>query len=117
MDGRFAEARVAAEKALELSGGNSLTLCHLANISYRLGERQSGDALFSRLQERAQTGYVSQMFLTWMHLARGELEAALRCAGEALTAKDPWVCTHRVMCADIVPVDPLVDDLVLSVLP
>ncbi len=117
LGGRFAEARVAAERALELSGGNSLTLYHLASVCYHLGEKQTGDALFARLQQRTQTGYVSPMFLTWLHLARGESEAALRCAGEALTAKDPWVIPHRVMCPAIVPADPLMDDLFGSALP
>jgi len=112
--GRFGEARVAAEKALELSAGSSLTLCHLANICYRLGDKQSGDALFARLQRRAQTGYVGPMFLTWVHLARGEPEAALRCAEEALAAKDPWVIPHRMICPAVVPADPLVDDLLAS---
>jgi TolB-like protein/tetratricopeptide (TPR) repeat protein len=117
LGGCFAEARVAAEKALELSGGSSLTLYHLASICYRLGEKQAGDALFARLQQRAEAGYVAPMFLTWVHLARGEPEAALRCAREALTAKDPWVSPHRVMCPAIVPADPLVDELLAGALP
>ena len=117
LGGRFAEARVAAEKALELADGSSLTLSNLAMICYRLGDRQSGDALFARLQQRAEAGYVAPMFLTWVHLARGEPEAALRCAGEALTAKDPWISPHRVICPAIVPADPLVDDLLASALP
>ncbi len=117
MHGRLVEARLPAEKALELSGGSSLTLFHLASLCYRLGEKASGDTLFIRLQQRAQTGYVAPMFLTWVHLARGEPEAALHCAGEALTAKDPWVIPHRVMCPAIVPANPLVDDLVAGDLP
>jgi Flp pilus assembly protein TadD len=117
LGGRFAEARVAAEEALELADGSSLTLCNLAMICYRLGDRQSGDAVFNRLQQRAEAGYVAPMFLTWVHLARREPEAALRWAGEALTAKDPWVSPHRVMCPAIVPADPLVDDLLASALP
>jgi serine/threonine protein kinase/Tfp pilus assembly protein PilF len=109
--GRFEEARVAGEKALELSGGTSLTQCNLATICYRLGDRQAGDALFARLQQRAQTGYVAPTFFTWAHLARGEPESALRCAEEALAAKDPWISTHHLLCPGIVPADPLVDDL------
>jgi serine/threonine-protein kinase len=115
--GRFAEARVAGEKALELSGGISLTLCIMAMIYYRLGDQRSGDALFASLQQRARTGYVAPMFLTWVHLSRGEPETALRCASEALAAKDPWVSPHRLMCPSIVPADPLVDDLLASAFP
>jgi len=117
LGGRFAESRVAAEKALDLADGSSLTLCNLAVICYRLGDRQSGNVLFDRLQQRAKAGYVAPMFLTWVHLARGEPEAALRCAGEALTAKDPWVRAHRLFCPAIVPADPLVDDFLAGDLP
>jgi hypothetical protein len=57
------------------------------------------------------------MFLAWLHLARGEPEAALDRAKEALAAKDPWFCSHRIFCPVIVPPDPLVDDLFASVFP
>jgi serine/threonine protein kinase/Flp pilus assembly protein TadD len=115
--GCFEEARAAAEKALELSGGSSLTQCNLAMIFYRLGDQKSGDALFTLLQQKAQAGYVAPMFLAWLHLARGEPEAALRCAEEALAAKDPWVTTHLVMSPAILPADPHINNLVAGVLP
>jgi serine/threonine protein kinase/Flp pilus assembly protein TadD len=115
--GCFEEARAAAEKALELSGGSSLTQCNLAMICYRLGDQKSGDALFTLLQQKAQGGYVAPMFFSWLHLARGEPEAALRCAEEALAAKDPWVTTHLVMSPAILPADPHINNLVAGVLP
>jgi len=113
--GRFNEARTPAEKALELAGESSLTLCNLALICYRLGDREAGDVLFARLQQRAAKGYLSPMFLAWLHLARGEPDAALDRAKEALAAKDPWFSTHRVFSPTLVPPDPLVDDLVVGV--
>jgi TolB-like protein/Flp pilus assembly protein TadD len=115
--GRLEEARAAGEKALELSGGSSITQCNLAMICYHLGDRQAGDALFTLLQQKAQTGYVAPMFLAWLHLARGESVAALSRAEEALTTKDPWVSPHRLMSPVIVPADPRVDDLIAGVLP
>jgi len=115
--GRFAEAKIAGEKALELSGDSSLTQCNLALICYRLGEKQAGDSLFATLQQRTHEGYVSPMFLAWLHLARGEPEAALDRAKEAFAAKDPWFSPHRVFSPAIVPADPLVDDLVASIFP
>jgi hypothetical protein len=86
-------------------------------ICYHLGDRQAGDALFTLLQQKAQTGYVAPMFLAWLHLARGESVAALSRAEEALTTKDPWVSPHRLMSPVIVPADPRVDDLIAGVLP
>jgi TolB-like protein/Flp pilus assembly protein TadD len=115
--GRFEEARAAGKKALELSGGSSLTQCNLAMICYRLGDQQAGDGLFRLLQQRAQTGYVAPMLLAWLHLARGEPEAALSRAEESLAAKDPWVTTHFLISPGIVPADPRIDDLIAGVLP
>jgi TolB-like protein/Flp pilus assembly protein TadD len=60
--GQLAEAKVAAEKAVELSGGSSLTLCNQALIFYRYGNQRAGDALFESLQLRAHEGYISPMF-------------------------------------------------------
>ena len=57
------------------------------------------------------------MFLAWLYLARGEPEAALGRAEEALAAKDPWFSSYRVFSPAIVPADPLVDDLVAGVFP
>jgi Flp pilus assembly protein TadD len=102
---RFDEARIAGEKAPELSGRSSLTQSNLAMICYRLGDQQAGDALFKHLQKRAQTGYVAPMFLAWLHLARGEPESALRCAEKALAANDPWVSPHRLYCPAITPAE------------
>lgn len=113
---RIEEARAEAERALELSGDSSLMLFHLASICYRLGEKESGDALFDRLSQRAHAGYVSPMFLCWLHLARGEPEAALHHAEQALAGNDPWASTHHAVCPTMVPPHPLVDDLFASVL-
>jgi TolB-like protein/Flp pilus assembly protein TadD len=109
---RLAEARVAAESAVQLSGGSSLTISHLAMVCYGLGDRKSADTMAARLEQR--TGYVSPMLRTWVHLARGEPEAARHTAEEALAALDPWVTSHRLMCPALVPSDPRVDDLLAS---
>jgi hypothetical protein len=86
-------------------------------ICYHRGDQNAGDAHFDTLQRRAQKGYVSPMFLAWLHLARGEPEDALRRTAEALVANDPWVSSHRLMCPAIVPAEPLVDDLLSTALP
>jgi TolB-like protein/Flp pilus assembly protein TadD len=115
--GRLAEARPAAESALELSGGSSLTLSHLALVCYRLGDRPSADALVARLEKRLQAGYVSPMLRTWVHLARGEADRALATAAGALDGMDPWVTTHRLLCPALVPADPQVEALLAPALP
>jgi TolB-like protein/tetratricopeptide (TPR) repeat protein len=111
--GRVEEGRAPAERAFELSRGSSLTMCNLALFCYSLGDKAAGDALFDRLRERANSGYVSPMFLTWLHVARGEQQPALKCAAEALEAKDPWVLPHQSMAPAIIRTDPLVNDILI----
>lgn len=115
--GHFEEAKTEATTALAGANENSLTLCHLACIEYRRGEQSSGEALFDRLQQRARTGYVSPMFLTWLHLARGENETALQCAQAALDAKDPWVATYRLVTRFLIPSSPAIERRLADELP
>jgi serine/threonine protein kinase/tetratricopeptide (TPR) repeat protein len=115
--GRLAEARAAADQAVELSGGVSLTLSTLASICYLLGDRAAGDDLFDRLRSRAEARYVPPMLIAWLHIIRGEGEAALERVEEALEAKDPWVTAHRLYSPAIVPAEPRVDALLDTVLP
>jgi Flp pilus assembly protein TadD len=110
--GRLAEARLEAEKALDLSGGSSITLSNLVCLCHLLGDRERGDDLFQRLRQRAEAGYVTPMFLAWAHLARGETDQALRRVEDALAVNDPWVTVHRLYSPALVPAEPRVDTLI-----
>jgi serine/threonine protein kinase/tetratricopeptide (TPR) repeat protein len=110
--GRLQDARAAAEQAVELSAGNSVTLSDVACLCALIGDRQSSDAALQRLQRRAETAYVTPMLLAWAHMARGEKEAALRRVEEAVRAKDPWASFHRLCSGAIAPADPSVDALI-----
>jgi TolB-like protein/Flp pilus assembly protein TadD len=50
--GRLEQARVAAEESRDLTGGTSLSLCHLACLCYRLGERSARPAGLRRCSSR-----------------------------------------------------------------
>jgi serine/threonine protein kinase/tetratricopeptide (TPR) repeat protein len=115
--GHFDEARVAGDQAVELSGGVSLTLSTLASICYLLGDRAAGDDLFDRLRRRSEARYVPPMFLAWLHIMRGEADAAVQGVEDALAAKDPWVAMHRFLSPAVVPADPRVEALLASALP
>jgi serine/threonine protein kinase/tetratricopeptide (TPR) repeat protein len=110
--GRMERARAAAEQAVELSAGNSVTLSNVACLCTLIGDRESSDGALQRLQRRAETGYVSPMLFAWAHLARGEREPALRRVEEALRAKDPWPSFHRLYGGTIVPADDSFDALI-----
>jgi serine/threonine-protein kinase len=110
--GRLAEARLEAEKALDLSGGSSITLSNLVCLCHLLGDRERGEDLFQRLRQRAEAGYVTPMFLAWAHLARGETDQALRRVEDALAVNDPWVTVHRLYSPALVPAEPRVDTLI-----
>ena len=112
--GRLAEARAESEKAVDLSGANSLTLSLLICVRHLLGDPERPDDLFARLQRRAVAAYVGPMFLAWAHLARGEADAALSRVEAALAAKDPWVMAHRLYSPAIVPAEPRVDALIAA---
>jgi tetratricopeptide (TPR) repeat protein len=101
--GRYEEAKSDAEAACELSNDGSLTLFQHAAVCYRLGERALGEEQFGRLQQRARAGYVAPMFLAWLHLHRGEEDAALCRAAEALAAMDPWAGFHHLFTPNLVP--------------
>jgi len=115
--GRLDEARAAAERSIELSGGSSLTVGHLAILAYVQGDRAAGDPLRQQLEERAQAGYVPPMFRVFVELARGEPEAALHHAEAAGPARDPWIGPYRLYCPSIIPTDARVQEVVDGYLP
>jgi serine/threonine-protein kinase len=115
--GRLSEARVATARAVELSGGVSITLSVLACLCYLLGDRSTGDDLFDRLHRRAEAGYVAPMLLAWAHAARGDADTALQCVKDALAARDPWVVMHRLWSPAVFPAEPRVDALIAGALP
>jgi tetratricopeptide (TPR) repeat protein len=111
---RLEDARAQAEKAVQLSGDNSVTLSHLAILCAATGDHARSGDLLARLQRRAEEGYVPPMLLARAHMARRETEAALRRVREALAGKDPWVSFHRVYDPTVVPPEPRIDALIAA---
>jgi serine/threonine-protein kinase len=111
---RLEDALAQAEKAVQLSGDNSVTLSHLAILCAATGDHARSSDLLARLQRRAEAGYVPPMLLAWAHMAQGESEAALHRAQEALGAKDPWISFHGIYNRAIVPPEPTVDALIAA---
>jgi len=112
---RLDEARVEGHKAVELSGGASITVARLASVCHLLGDAGRGSELLERLKTRSLDTYVSPSFFAWVHLARGEPEPALRRLEEALRIKDPWLCFTRLYTRPFFPSDSRVDALLKDV--
>jgi tetratricopeptide (TPR) repeat protein len=112
MKGRFAEAKVEAERAVELSGGATVALSQLAGLYYRLGDRVHGDALLTQLEERGRKGYVSPMLLAMVFLTRGEADEALRRVEAAVAGKDPWASTYCLTARRLGHSEPRIESLI-----
>jgi serine/threonine protein kinase/Tfp pilus assembly protein PilF len=96
-EGNAREALEAAERALELAGDSSYPLMQVAMTYYLVGDRTRADELFARLKEKAEGEYVPSMFFVWNHLARGEMEEALRWLDRAFEEHDGWMCFYTLV--------------------
>ena len=94
--GRVDEARANVELALEMSGGLSTVAGGLAMLSYGTGDVARGDELFEMLEARSQRTWVPPTLLGFLHLVRGETDAAYDRFDEAIRRKDPRIVSFRV---------------------
>jgi serine/threonine protein kinase/tetratricopeptide (TPR) repeat protein len=109
--GLLDDARASAELAFEMSGGLSRPAADLAILSYRTGDAARGDELFEMLQQRAGETWVPPTILGWLHLARGEVDAAYGRFEEAVQRNDPWITSFRAESLVSIPDEPRFDAL------
>ncbi len=109
--GRFEEARANAELAFEMSGGLSGVAAALSILSYRTGDDVRGDELFEMLEERSRQTWVPPTLLGWLHLVRGETDAAYDRFEEAIRRKDPRIVTFRIDSPVPIPDEPRFHEL------
>ncbi|MFH1176510.1 MAG: tetratricopeptide repeat protein, partial [Acidobacteriota bacterium] len=107
--GRLEEVRAEGEKAVEFSGGASVAMALLACACYALGDKQRGEALRVRLEERAQGRHVPPGFFAWMAAARQEVEGVVRWLEVAAESKDPWFACYRALPPTLVSSDPRIE--------
>jgi TolB-like protein/tRNA A-37 threonylcarbamoyl transferase component Bud32/Flp pilus assembly protein TadD len=115
LDLRLDDARVEAEKAVELSGLHSSAVTQLACVCYSQGETGRGDEMFKLLRERADATYVPPTFLAWVHLARNEPDEAVKKLERAVLGLDPWLTFHRLMAPPSARLDVRIEALLESV--
>jgi serine/threonine protein kinase len=105
---RTDEALAEAQEAFDLSGGVTAAVRQLAVACYLAGRTARGDELLNMLEARSHQTYVPPMYLAWIHLARGDLDAAVRLVDEALKHNDGWITFHRYFSPPL-PGDPRID--------
>jgi serine/threonine-protein kinase len=91
---REEDAATALEKAVDLSGGASVTLAFLGVIYYVMGKTSEADKLAKRLSERSEREYVTPWFLACLSVARGEESNAMTYLERAIEERDLFVVTN-----------------------
>jgi len=112
--GDIENARIAAERAVELSGGVTVAVAQLAMLSYLTGRTDRGDEHLATLEERSRDTYIRPTFFTRIHLARGEIDTAVDHMNQAVKDHDPWIVFHR-FCERVLPSDPRIDAVLESI--
>ncbi len=90
------EASAEAEKAVELSGGASITLMILASVRFVSGRSEEGREVLGQLIERAKNVYVPPVFFAWIGMARDDPDGAYRYVEKAIEVKDAWLNFNRI---------------------
>ncbi len=93
---RGKEAAAALEKAVDLSGGASVTLANLGVACYSVGRESEADRLAERLSERSKEEYVAPWFFACLCAARGDRSEALAHLERAIQDRDPFVVTDSM---------------------
>jgi TolB-like protein/Tfp pilus assembly protein PilF len=94
---RKMEAAAALEKAVDLSGGASITLALLGVTFYLMGKYSEADGYVERLTERSKQQYVAPCFFAWLSVAQGEKLAALTYLERAIEERDLFIVTDSIM--------------------
>jgi len=94
---REREAATALEKAVDLSGGASITLAILGVAYYLMGKKSEADRLAERLAERSKQEYVAPLLFVCLSVAKGEKSAAMAYLERAIEERDLFIVTDNIM--------------------
>lgn len=90
------KAVASAQKAVELSGGASISSMLLACAYYRAGRLSEAEEQLDLLKKKAQKAYVAPMFFAWIYQMRGEVDAAYHWLKQAVDSHDAWTSWYKV---------------------
>jgi len=91
--GQFDKAIAAAERANQLSGGNSLTLGTLGNLYGLAGRTAEAREVLEELTARRRSAYVPASALASAHSGLGERNEALEWIARGIEERDPIIVT------------------------
>ena len=109
-----AQAILAAETAIKLSGGPAIAYECLALAYYQSERTEDGDEILWQLEDKAKRGWVAPSIFFWIHVARGNLDKAYQNLERAVEERDPWLIFYGVTPREFRPDDPRFDRLVQS---
>ncbi|MEJ2722722.1 MAG: hypothetical protein P8181_16530 [bacterium] len=93
---REAQAAAALERAVDLSGGASITLAVLAVAYHVIGKKSEADRLAERLEERSKNEYVAPWLFALVSGVRGDKPAALAHLERAVEEHDLFIATANL---------------------
>ncbi len=108
---READAAVALEKAVRLSGGASVALAVLGATYFLLGKKEEADELAGRLAERSRTEFVAPRLLACFSIVRGDKAATLDLIERAVAERDLFLATENMWPPQIAAEGPEIDAL------
>ena len=104
--GRYDEAISAAQRAIELSGGNPVYVASLGHAHAIAGNRSEAREILEQLDPEPISRHVSAYHVAVIYGALGELDTAFEWLDWAYEEQSPWIGFLRVDPR----VDPLRDD-------
>jgi adenylate cyclase len=93
--GRIAESIAMCEETLHAVTPNPLLLGATGLLYGLIGDRERAEHYRMRLMEMSRTGYVSSLFLAWIHLGLGETEACLDRLEKAVQEREPGMAEFQ----------------------
>ena len=98
MNGQFAEATAALQRARALSNNSTLMVAALGGVFAAWGKREDAWSTIHELEQMGRRKYVSQVFVAAILTGLGEIDQALTCLETAYEDRCTWL--PRCLAAD-----------------
>jgi Flp pilus assembly protein TadD len=107
----FGEAVSWFERTVDVTANMPIWQAGLGWALAEMGRAEEARAVLAGLLERAESEYVSPLYISWVHSGLGETENAFGWVAKALEEKNPYLTFWRMPVFDGLRADPRFDDL------